>query len=318
MENQINDLLQFISMRFPGTRFEVIHNSFSPTLKHFIIKDKNDEKGFGTDHNYIEAIEKAYSEFVERKTFHELHRIFGQFKTSNGFAAHIDSKSAKPSSVNELIERDSLLLTWHSKTAPYWLTEVEAKALMLPENLEIYSKHKKLGLRLSLGIVAKQKKSFTCIAKVEGRFKGKNFFYVDTKAGSNLVVLLNALIESVTFYSHFMSQGLPVNNRSKAYKPNQPIDHFYYYLNHSVDVEWFHKGSTEVLELPAKDISTYIIKPEEILGCEKSKRIVSFSESNLMQSYYCGEFHLKNINLKRFHEVFGNKIKLNTQLHPLS
>ncbi len=147
MENQINDLLQFIQEKFVDTRFEVVHNSLSPTLKHFIIKDDLGEKGFGTDHSYLIAIEKAYSEYIERKTFHELHRIFGQFKTSNGFAAHLDPKRARQASVHELIERDAFLLTWHSGIAPYWLTEDELKALLLPENLKINLKHKKLGLK---------------------------------------------------------------------------------------------------------------------------------------------------------------------------
>lgn len=318
MENQINDLLQFISERFSSTRFEVIHNSLSPTLKHFVVKDKNGEKGFGTDHNYQLAIEKSYSEFVERKTFQELHRMFGQFKTSNGFAAHIDSKRAKESSINELIERDALLLTWHSQTAPYWLTQEEAKALMLPENLEINSKHKELGLKLSLGIIAKHKKNLTCIAKVEGKFKGKDFFYIDTKTGTNLITVLNALIESISFYSHYIGLGHLGKSTYKVHQPNQPIDHFYYYLNHSIDVKWFHKGSSDVMELPARKISTYILRPEEFLGGENLKRVVSFSESELMQSYYCGKFDLDNINSNRFEQFFGTKIKYNKQLHPLS
>lgn len=244
--------------------------------------------------------------------------MFGQFKTSNGFAAHIDSKRAKQSSINELIERDALLLTWHSQTAPYWLTEDEAKALILPENLEINSKHKELGLKLSLGIVAKNKKTLTCIAKVEGKFKGKDFFYIDTKTGTNLIAVLNALIESISFYSHYVGLGHIGKSTYKTCKPNQPMDHFYYYLNHSIDVEWFHKSSSEVMEIPANKISTYILKPEEILGGENLNRIVSFSESSLMQSYYCGKFSMKNINLKRFHQFFDTKIKFNTQLHPLS
>ena len=318
MENQVTNLLQFISKRFPNIRFEVIQNSLSPTLKHFIIKDKNGEKGFGTDHNYHMAIEKAYSEFVERKTFQELNRMFGQFKTSNGFAAHIDSTKAKQSSMHELIERDALLLTWHSQIAPYWLTEEEAKVLMLPENLEINSKHKELGLKLNLGIVAKHKKILTCIAKVEGKFKGKDFFYIDTKTGANLSSVMNALIESISFYSHYIGLGHLNQNIYKTHKPNQPMDHFYYYLNHSIDVEWFHKGSSEVMEIPSRKIRNYIFKPEEIIGSENLKRIVSFSESDLMQSYYCGEFDLKNINMNRFHQFFGAKIKFNKQLHPLS
>lgn len=318
MENQINDLLQFISERFSSTRFEVINNSLSPTLKHFIIKDKNGEKGFGTDHNYQLAIEKAYSEFVERKTFQELHRMFGQFKTSNGFAAHMDSKSAKDASIHELMERDALLLTWHSQTAPYWLTENELQALVLPENLEISSKHKELGLNLRLGILAKHGRLLTCIVKVQGRFKGRDFFYIDTKTGTNLVTISNALIESISFYSHYISLGHLSKNRNKMHPPKQPIDHFYYYLNHSIDVNWFHKGSSHVMVIPSSTINTYILRPEEILGGKNLKRVVSFSESELMQSYYCGKFSSKKINSNRFHQFFGTKIKYNKQLHPLS
>lgn len=318
MENQISDLLQFITERFPSTRFEVIHNSLSPTLKHFLIKDSIGEKGFGTDHNYQLAIEKAYSEFVERKTFQELNRMFGQFKTSNGFAAHIDFKSAKNASIYELMERDALLLTWHSQTAPYWLTENESKALMLPENLEINSKHKELGFNLSLGILSKHGEILTCIVKVQGKFKGKDFFYIDTKTGTNLVTISNALIEGISFYSHYISLGHLNKNRNKVHNPKQPMDHFYYYLNHSIDVNWFHKGSPHVMIIPASKINTYILRPEEILGGENLKRIVSFSESELMQSYYCGEFDLENINSNRFHQFFGTKIKYNKQLHPLS
>lgn len=290
----------------------------SPTLKHFIIKDNIGEKGFGTDHNYHLAIEKAYSEFVERKTFQELHRMFGQFKTSNGFAAHTDSKRAKQSSIYELIERDALLLTWHSKTAPYWLTENEAKALMFPENLEINTAHTKLGFKLNLGIVAKHGKILTCIVKVQGKFKGKDFFYIDTKTGTNLITVSNALIESISFYSHYIGIGHLSKSTNKVHTPKQPMDHFYYYLNHTIDVDWFHKGSSQVMIIPASKISTYILTPEEILGAKNLKRVVSFSESELMQSYYCGEFNFKNINSNRFHQFFGSKIKYNKQLHPLS
>lgn len=312
MENQIKDLLQFVSERFPSARFEIVHNSLSTTLKHFIIRDDSGDKGFGTDHNYDLAVEKAYSEFVERKTFQELHRTFGLFHTSNGFAAHIDFKNSKQSSVYELIERDALLLTWHSKTAPYWLTESEARALILSENLEINYNHKKYGLKLNLGIVAKHRNVFTCVAKVEG----KNCFYIDTKTGKNIKTILNALIESISFYSHYINLGH--NNNGQSNNPTQPIDHFYYYLNHSSNTKWFHKGSSNVIEISPCRINTYSINPEDILGIENLNRVVSFSESNLMQSYYCGSFDWENINLKRFHQIFGKNVKYNKQIHPLS
>ena len=49
MEDKISILLRFIHSQFPQARFEIIHNSFSPTLTHFIIREGANEKGFGTD-----------------------------------------------------------------------------------------------------------------------------------------------------------------------------------------------------------------------------------------------------------------------------
>lgn len=318
MENQIDHLLQFITDRYSSSQFEIIHNSLSPTLKHFIVRDNSGEKGFGTDHNYGNAIEKAYSEFIERKTFQELHKTYGGFNTSNGFAAHVDTKNARESSVRELIERDAFLLTWHTQTAPYWMTDAEVKAVLFDENASINSKHKELGLKLSLGIVATHNNLLTCIAKVKGNLKGKDFFYIDTKTGADLVRILNSLVESISYYTHFITFKKFTKKYHKFNKAKQPIDHFFYYLNYIEDVTWFHKSSSHVIEIPKIGINTYTFNPDDILEVKNLKRIVSYSESNSMQTYYCGKFNLDKINIDRFQQVFGAKTTYNKQLHPLS
>lgn len=318
MENKIDHLLQFITERFSDIHFEIIHNSLSPTLKHFIVRDSNGEKGFGTDHNYCIAIEKAYSEFIERKTFQELHRIYGGFKSSNGFAAHINPKNARESSINELIERDAFLLTWHSKIAPYWMTEAEVKLVLFAENLYIIQKHKNLGLKLSLGIIATHGNLRTCITKVEGILNGKKIFYIDTKTGSDFNKILNALVESISYYTHFITLKPFSKKTLNLKKVNQPIDHFFYYLGFTEDITWFHKSSSKVIEIPKSEVNTYVFTPDNILDIKKLKRTVSFSESNSMQNYYCGPFKINKVNTSRFQQIFGANINYNKQLHPLS
>ncbi len=319
MENKVNHLLKFISDIFQDSTFEVIHNSLSPTLKHFIVRDSTGEKGFGSDHDYLIAIEKAYSEFIERKTFHELNRMFNQFKTSNGFAAHLNVSNATIASRNELIERDALLLTWHSKTAPYWIECSEIKNLLTNENLELFLNHNKITLKVKFGIIATCNETITCIVSIQGQYKGKRFFYIDTKAGSNLSILINSLLESISFYSHHIDMGLLKKNSYSVRTPVNPMDHFYYYLNSNVDIGWFDKGSSNVYNIPSSQIRNYSLNPQAILGVKQSlNRKVVYSESESMQSYYCGKFNSKDINTTRFRNIFGKNLIFNKQLHPLS
>lgn len=319
MENQIDSLLESINMRFPEARFEIIHNSFSPSLKHFIIRDNYSGKGFGTDHDCLIAIQKAYSEYVERKTLIQLDKLYGSFKSSNGFAAHLTKSLAKESSIFELIERDAFLIAWHSYTAPYWLSDIEIKKILGDENFLIVNEHNKFNLKLNLGIVAKSNKVLTCIAKVQGKYKGKDFFFIDTKSGTDLSRILNSLVEGITFFSHFLSQSDEHFNRRRGRKLIKPIDHFFYYLNTESEHKWFSKKTSKVIEIPAVGIQSYIFSPNELLGTLNTNRYVCFSESKEMQSYYCGEFRLnKNININRFENVFDHNFVFNKSIHPLS
>lgn len=319
MENKINNILNLVSTNFSDVKFEIVRNSFSPTLVHFLIKDKLNEKGFGTDHNILNAIEKAYSEFIERKVFHELCRSFSEFNNSNGFAAHKTISQAKQSSIDELIERDTFILCWHGKKAPYWLSKIDINKILSQENIEIYNLHKKVSLNLKLGILSKNGNVFTCIAKVDGSFNGKKFFYIDTKSNSDLRYTLNKLIESITYYSHFISKGyLATLSHKKRIVLNQPIDHLYYYLMKSTNIDWLDQGSNHVLDILPTQITSYCISPEQILEKSNLKRKIIYSESNFMQNYYCGEFSTEQINLNRFYKIFGKNIDINPMPHPLS
>lgn len=318
MENKIDVLLEAIKFNFADAQFEITHNSLSKSLKHFVIRSANGNKGFGADHNYTVAIHKAYSEFIERNTFKFLNVSFNDFKTSNGFSAHLTSEEARLNSIYELIERDAFLLSWHSKTAPYWLQMDDYNKLLSISNNEIVKNHTDHNLELQLGIIAKTGQVLTCIAKVSGVYKRKKFFFIDTKSGENLAETLNSLVESVSFFSHHIVMK-NVKLRNSNFKIKNPIDHFFYYLNNtSISTEWFQKGSLEILELPTLKINSYELNAEKILGIRNLKRKVFLSESEDSQNYYCGFFNMRHINHDRFKKVFGYHFRYNKAVHPLS
>ncbi len=310
MENQIKFFFELVRSRFPNITFEVIRNSLSPGLIHFVIKD-HEAKGFGSGNSQISAAEKAYSEFIERKTMFELNKMFSSFNTSNGFAAHPVRQQAIKNSRFELIERDAFLLMWHGKKAPYWIDGCDLTPTLNFESLEILKQHKRNGLDLRVGILAKSNSIYTAISCVR---MSRNRFYIDTKSGDFLPEIINSLIESISFNSHYILKGY---SSKKVRTLVQPMDHFNYYLAHRIGLDWFFKGSQDVILIPSENIVTKNCYANELLGTNTG-RYVYYSESLSMQQYYCGKNFGKHLNSKRFQKVFGKSFQLNGQIHPLS
>lgn len=88
--------------------------------------------GFGEAPTKLVAFQKSIAEGVERALYKSLKGTpFGTLN-SNGWAAHIDKERAFKSAVDELVERDAILVHWLSKTPmaeikpatwPTWLTQ---------------------------------------------------------------------------------------------------------------------------------------------------------------------------------------------------
>lgn len=310
MEDQVKIFFSSVKSRFPTINFEVIHNSLSPELVHFVLRD-HEAKGFGGANNQMLAAQKAYSEFIERKSMRELNKMFTSFKTSNGFAAHVNRAEAMKSSRYEVIERDAFLLTWHGLRAPYWIGNAELTKLLSPENFEILKLHKKNDLDLLIGIVAVSQNIYTAISCVR---MTDNRFYIDTKTGDDLPDILNALVESISFNSHYILKGYVKNSISSLKKP---MDHLDYYLKPRKGLDWFFKGSDGVMELPLGEITTMDCYANDLLNTT-TDRFVYYSEAPGMQSYYCGKLVSMNKNKKRFESVFGKEFEVNKQVHPLS
>ncbi len=313
MEDQVVSFFHSLKEKFPSVNFEVIHNSFSKDLIHFVIRDEND-RGFGGANSQLLAAQKAYSEFIERKAMGELNSMFGiAFKTSNGFAAHLTYEEAAESSRQEIIERDALLLSWHGKIAPYWVGEAELLPMLSEENKNIYHVHVAHKLELRIGLIAMSEGIYTALGCVKMPNGG---FYIDCKSGAALAGLFDSLVESLTFLSHYIVKGYTKNLKIKTI-PEKPMDHFDYYMKQRSDLDWFFKGSESVYEIPQGLIRTYDCHIDELLGVE-TNRVVCYSESLGMQTYYCGKLTKKSYNKTRFESIFGNSFTPNKQVHPLS
>lgn len=302
---------------FPQVKIGIVHNSFSPTLKHFIIKENMKQRGFGSSHNILLALEKAYSEFIERVTLEALYKQFDDFTSSNGFASHVSSHKAYINSREELIERDAFLMCWHAKVGPYWISNADSLRVLSDENKQIFLKHSKLNLQIQIGIVSITGNYITAIGCVRS-LGNADFFYIDCKTGQNLGEISNLLVESISFHSHYIELGYLKAIKNKKTRLLQPMDHFNYHLKVKHDLTWFFKGSKSVIKLLPEKIETYNCNPEDVLNIAPINRFVFYSESLGYQNYYCGKPNQQSVNIKRYSRVFSrDKIK-NLIPHPLS
>ena len=95
------------------------------------------------------------------------------------------------------------------------------------------------------------------------------------------------------------------------------MDHLDYYLKPRNGLDWFFKGSHDVMELPLEEIITMDCYANDLLNTT-TDRFVYYSEAPRLQSYYCGKLISANKNKMRFESVFGKDFEINKQIHPLS
>lgn len=98
--------------------------------------------GYGESDSKLLALQKSISEGVERCVFKSLYGTEFGSQNSNGWAAHLNHKLANESALNELLERDAVLVHWLSKkefievsesTWPEWLVKWTQGELSLGE-----------------------------------------------------------------------------------------------------------------------------------------------------------------------------------------
>jgi hypothetical protein len=90
------------------------------------------ELGYGEDDIKILAFEKSIAEAVERVIFRLLKNNGRGTETSSGWAAHVSKANAEKAAIEELVERDTIMVHWllrkpmieiEQSSFPLWLTQ---------------------------------------------------------------------------------------------------------------------------------------------------------------------------------------------------
>jgi len=126
---QLSNVLVFESVRPVGFRFRNFAYNVSG-----LIDDKSVVATGEADTREL-AITKAVAEFVERCALIEVSSKRLDIKSSNGWAAHTESQSAKDNAIRELVERDAVLRHWYSRI-PFFVIE----KCSLPKKIEEWKK----------------------------------------------------------------------------------------------------------------------------------------------------------------------------------
>lgn len=107
---QLSNVVVYESIRPVGYRFRKFAYNISG-----LIDDKSVIATGEADTREL-AITKAVAEFVERCALIDFSNKRSDIKSSNGWAAHTENRSAEANAIRELVERDAVLRHWYSRT----------------------------------------------------------------------------------------------------------------------------------------------------------------------------------------------------------
>ena len=317
MENEtLKALIESVRGIHPHAEITVIEDLFQKELVHFTIAEDKRKRGFGSDRVSVTAFRKAYSEFVERKTFLSLAH---QQKTSNGFAVHLNDVLAKENAFYELVERDALLCSWLAKVPPCWITDEALIKLAGPKILETRSCLRARKLDFKIGFQAQTGDVFTVVGALFSP-EGLMGMAIDCKAGKDIPALISAALDGISFWATIIMNRLDqtgiilINDQGQG--DWEPSSHFEYYLDKSYLPNWFLSGAQEVLHLKPFDV--HFIEHSISMECAWDLKCVQASSSNFID-YYVGPTPQNNeLIIRRMKENFQNLDTFNDEIHPLA
>lgn len=317
MENEkLKALIDAVRIKHPKVEISVVQDLFQKDLVHFSILESKKERGFGSDCNACHAFLKAYSEFVERKTFLSL-RNAG--KTSNGFAVHVSSALAKENAFYELIERDALLCSWLAKVPPCWISENTLFQVLGHKISEIKKKLKEKQFDFKIGFQAQTGDISTVVGMLFSP-TGLIGMAIDCKAGRDIPALISSSLDGVSFWATIISNRLEETGSIFAKESIsglwEPSSHFEYHLDKSHFPDWYLAGGSEILSL--EPFYANFLEHSISFQCPWELKCVQARGSNFID-YYVGPTRLDDEHIiKRMKQNFSSDLKFNSEIHPLA
>lgn len=229
-----------------------------------ITDGKISSHGYGHSFFIQRACEKALSESIERLYFKKQQKLDPTIISSNGFAAAPTEKLARQNAIDELIERQILLLAWSSRQG--W----HRYELRSPLSKVLKSEIEKFGWRLKIfAITAKIETHLTLLCAIA------HHEIFGTVFDSNLlhsrvseIKLLQSIAKSACYAEIFKQRESPI--LPDIGKPN---DHAEFYRNPKNDAA-FDFLTKEDLGLTAHHVPKHKLRkaePIELSGAEETQ-----------------------------------------------
>lgn len=321
MENSvIVELIRTFKKLLPAAKITLVESKLSDNLKIFEIQDGK-IRGSGAAVSPEEALNKAISEFIERRAFSENSKTLNA-QTSSGFAAHLNANLAIGASRTELIERDLFLVCWYAQVMPAW---VPIEGLKLSARIfDFLNSFESLGIKIKIGVLAQCGSTTVSVGLLHfGDYSnGAASYGLATEAANSLQTALDKVILSLARIANLVitrkHSSLSLFEPISADEVRSPFQHLEYYLNpvnrRFLD-PWWESTSTEVFSVEAEKICSRVIESSLADGLGRK---VAFSESDGVLNYFSG----LNVDMSAVRgrlSSLGLQVKFdNTILHPLS
>lgn len=293
---------------FNGWTIEEYLDALGADVSHIRVVDKEDARirGFGSASSRELALVKAVSELYERRAVLNEASTLGQPLSSSGFAAHRTQVAARQSARDELIERDAVLCSWFTRSAPEWMSGTE-----LPE---YFSSFLRAGFtcRLGLSAVAQETEVWISILYPES---GNSFgMMFASAAGANRAQVFETLfLNQRRNITYALGAQEHIDCESQVRRPE---DHRTYYLDPRRNQKWrwlrsMGKVKVDSLEIPIR------IDDIAVEGPTPWPVFVSRARSNRLQGYFAGETTASRLNWPRL-QSYSSRSEVNEDLHPLA
>jgi hypothetical protein len=277
--------------------------------------------GFGSDFKETLALKKAVNELFERITYKTTTQSTSA-RSSNGFAAHNSFDVASESAIQEIIERDAVLVTWLIKRAPRWLEISDLIAKIKPQFKDLVFLIESLNMQVHFGVLART-----------GPFVTIGGYLVDSFTPSRFGLLFSSsckrteaeATESVLLE---ISRGIEmILSRIKLNKPTfNPVRdiseiknsamHLEYFLDPTnfEKAAWVFSGSASELELPYYPPQVRKITANYLPSWDF---VVAHAADSRYQDLYFGLPSSFDVNMNRIADSTYNETKLNLGIHYL-
>jgi hypothetical protein len=290
-------------------------NPLSDAVFHVEIDDGNGAVGYGDGFSEGEALQKAYSECLERRHFQTLDAAIGY----PGMASHPDRQQAEANARFELIERDVFLTTYLAKRPPCWLACHQTEPALPSSYSQLIQQLAAFGFSVRLGIVGTCDGAVVSVAALQEGGPTQRFGHsIHPAADSDWKAAIRKSLLSAARSAGIIQTKFELGEKAfrdvEIFSLSSPSEHRDYHLNPAnVDkFSWYFSSVEDVVVLPPLEVTlTSLQAPTPHAWTQ----YIAMASSTGAQTYFTG-FNRNRIHHERVGLLAGSE--LNMEPHPLA